>query len=39
MRNLCQRCGVEILGDGTEWADWTKFCEECDYDEDDENDQ
>lgn len=27
--NYCKRCGVLIPGDGTEWADWTNYCHEC----------
>ncbi len=29
IRNLCIVCGYEIIGDGTEWADWTELCEDC----------
>lgn len=42
----CKRCGVDIPGDGSEWADWTDLCQECEWEaqywdqywDDDEND-
>lgn len=35
MDNKCVVCGVVILGDGTEWADWTDLCEDCEAEQDD----